>query len=583
MVMTDWGATNDRVEGVKAGLDLEMPSSNGANDAKIVAAVKDGSLTEAALDIVAIRVVDLILKAQEFAKANYKYNADAQHQLARRAAAESAVLLKNDGNLLPLAKGKTIALIGAFAKTPRYQGAGSSKINPLKIDSPFDGLTKAGLSLEYAQGYALGADGTPDDKLIQEAVELAKKKDFAIVVAGLPDEYESEGFDRTNMDMPASHNKLIEAVAQANPNTIVVLQLGAPAALPWAPKVKGILLAYLGGQAGGGAIADLLTGAAIPTGKLAETWPVSLADNPSYKYFPGGTKTVEYRESIFVGYRYYEAANKPVAYPFGYGLSYTSFEYSGLKLDRSEFRSGGILRASVTVKNTGSRRGAEIVQLYVAKDDSKIYRAKKELKGFEKVWLDPGQSKTVTLVLDTRSFAYYNVPDAAWAVEGGAYTILIGASSQDIKLKQPITVVGDGREAALADQKAKAPEYFNLKNEALTVSDASFQAVYGQPLPHMNHMPGDLFTPNSTFADFKDTEIGKVLLAKVIEGSKEMFGGGNSGGDATTQLMLENMMTEMPLRAMGMMGGGKFPPEAVGLIVDALNGKPSPALAQLLG
>jgi beta-glucosidase len=363
---------------------------------------------------------------------------------------------------------------------------------------------------------------------------------------------------------------------------VVILQLGAPAALPWAASVKGILLAYLGGQAGGGAIADLLTGVVNPGGKLAETWPLALEDNPSYKNFPGGTKTVEYRESIFVGYRYYDSANKPVAYPFGYGLSYTKFEYSDLVIDRTEFNPGGIIRVSFKVKNTGTRPGAEIVQLYVAAEVSKIFRAKKELQAFDKIRLESGESKTVSFVLDDRSFAYYNVPVAAWAIEGGKYGILIGADSRDIRLNKTITVIGDGRETALLPLREKAPDYYNLKNEVLDISTASFEALYGQTLPHTNHEPGDLFTTNSTLADFKDTPIGQALYHIVVAGAQKNFGGGTSGSEEVSR-MLENMVAEMPLRALAMFDQGQFNPDVVASLVDALNGKPSPVIEQLLG
>ncbi|MDR3174844.1 MAG: glycoside hydrolase family 3 C-terminal domain-containing protein, partial [Treponema sp.] len=522
LVMTDWGAVDDRVQGILAGLDLEMPGSGGINDAKIVEAVKSGLLDEKLLDKAVLRIVELILKSRENAKPGYAYDAAAHHQLARRAAAESAVLLKNEGKILPFGGGKSLAVIGAFAEKPRYQGAGSSKITPFKLESPLDELRAAGLPVEYAPGYTLGPAGSkPDAKLIAEAAALAGKKDMAVVFAGLPDEYESEGFDRSSLDMPQSHNELIEAVAGANPNTVVVLLLGAPVILPWASKVKGILLLYLGGQAVGGAAADLLSGVRNPGGRLAETWPLRLEDNPSCHYFPGGSKTVEYRESVFVGYRYYNTVDKPVAFPFGYGLSYTGFEYSDLKLSRGEFKAGDELELSVTVKNTGNRSGAEVVQIYVAPQSSKIFRPRAELKGFEKIRLEAGESKTLSISLDTRSFAYYHPLDQVWALEGGSYSILVGANSRDIRLRQSVTVAGDGREASLAALKDKAPEYFALASgkdtgidnkDGLVISGASFEAVYGRPLPPAERLPGEPFTLNSTIGDIKDTPAGQALL-----------------------------------------------------------------------
>jgi beta-glucosidase len=580
LVMTDWGAVDDRVQGIRAGLDLEMPGSGGINDAKIVEAVKSGALDEKLLDKAVLRIVELILKSQEHAKPGYAYDAAAHHQLARRAAAESAVLLKNEGNILPLfgaaapakAGGNSLAVIGAFAEKPRYQGAGSSKINPFKLESPLEELRKAGFSAEYAPGYNLGpAGGKPDAKLIAEAAALAGKKDIAVVFAGLPDEYESEGFDRSSLDMPQSHNDLIEAVAAANPNTVVVLLLGAPVTLPWAAKVKGILLLYLGGQAAGGAAADLLSGLREPGGRLAETWPLNLEDNPSYHYFPGGSKSVEYRESVFVGYRYYNTADKPVAYPFGYGLSYTAFEYSGLKLSRGEFKAGDELELHVTVKNTGNRPGAEVVQVYVAPETSKIFRPRAELRGFEKIRLECGESKTVAITLDDRSFAYYHPLDRAWALEGGSYSILVGANSRDIRLRQSITVAGDGREASLAALKDRAPEYFALGapgKGGLVIPAASFEAVYGRPLPPSERLPGEPFTLNSTIGDIKDTPAGQALLQQITEGVEKTFGAG--GGDMRP--MIDRMIMEMPLRTLNMMTPGGMPPGMLEGILKALNG-----------
>jgi beta-glucosidase len=569
LVMTDWGAVNDRVQGIRAGLDLEMPGSGGLNDGKIAGAVKSGALTEAELDKAVLRVVELILKSQENAKPGYAYDAGAHHALARRAAAESAVLLKNEGNLLPLAEGKSLALIGAFAENPRYQGSGSSKIKPLRLESPLEEFRKAGFAAEYAPGYSLGPEGgKPDAKLIAEAAALAGKKDAALVFAGLPDEYESEGFDRDSLDMPQSHNELIEAVARANPNTVVVLFLGAPVILPWASKVKSILLLYLGGQAAGGAAADLIRGLRSPGGKLAETWPLALEDNPSFRYFPGGAKTVEYRESVFVGYRYYNTAEKETAYPFGYGLSYTSFEYSDLKIGRGEFKSGETLALSFTVKNTGGRAGSEIAQVYVAPESSKIFRPRMELKGFEKIRLESGESKTVTITLDERSFAYYHVPEAVWALEGGSYGILIGASSQDIRLRGSVTVRGDGREAGLGALREKAPEYFALKKEGLAVSGESFAALYGRPLPPADRLPGEPFTINSTIRDIKDTPPGQALLQQIIAGMEKTLGPG--GGELRP--MIDRMMMDMPLRALSMFNPEGMPPEVLEGILGALNG-----------
>jgi beta-glucosidase len=373
--------------------------------------------------------------------------------------------------------------------------------------------------------------------------------------------------------MPPSHNELIEAVARANPNTVVVLLLGAPVLLPWASKVKAVLLLYLGGQAAGGAAADLLSGARYPGGRLAETWPLSLEDNPSYHYFPGSPKTVEYRESVFVGYRYYNTVDKAVAYPFGYGLSYTSFEYSGLSLDKGEFRDGETIQVRFSLRNTGARRGSEVVQLYIAPESSRVFRPRMELRGFEKICLESGESKTVTMSLDTRSFAYYHPLDQVWALEGGSYSVLIGASSRDIRLRQSVIVAGDGREASLAALEGKAPEYFAIAasrapgKEGLVIPGASFEALYGRPLPPAKRLPGEVFTINSTIRDIENTPPGQALLQQIRAGVEKAFGAGNDD----IRPMIDRMLMDMPLRTLSMFNPGGMPPGALEGIVNALN------------
>jgi len=567
IVVTDWGAVNDRVEGLKAGQDLEMPGLGDYNDLKIAAAVKNGEIDESVLDKAALRLVELILKATENRKENYRYDGEAHHALARKIALESAVLLKNDGGVLPVKPGQSLAVIGAFAKTPRYQGAGSSKIVPNKLDNAYDAFRASGVAFDYAPGY----DGVnPDASLIEEAVKTAKGKDKVIVFAGLPDEYESEGYDRASFDMPPSHNRLIEAVASANPNTAVVLQLGAPAALPWAGGVKGILAAYLCGQAGSGAIADLLLGKSSPCGKLAESWPLSIEDTPCYNYYPGSVRNAEYRESLFVGYRYYDRGEKKVAFPFGHGLSYTRFEYGGLKAGAGSFKPGGVLEISLDVKNAGDTDGAETVQVYVAPKSTAIMRAPKELKGFEKVFLKKGESRTVKIALDTRSFAYYNVPKGTWAVEGGVYEILAGSSSRDIRLKCEVAVTGDGYETLLADQRKTSPEYFDTGAAgSFKIGDASFEALYGRKLPSSAREAGKI-DRNSTVAEVRHIDTWKKLEAYFFKKIPEAFG--ESAGDV--RAMFESMLADMPLRTLGMFGGGIVTPAVIETLVDALNGKP---------
>ena len=584
LVMTDWGAVNNRVLGLKAGLDLEMPGSMGFNDAKIVTAVKEGVLDESVLNKTVLRLVELILKSQKNQQEGYKYDKAAHHALAHRAALESAVLLKNE-EILPIKQGQSIALIGAFAKTPRYQGAGSSKINPSRLDNAFDCLKAASLSFDYAPGYSLEAGSGPNPSLIEEACKIAENKDQVIVFAGLPDEYESEGFDRSSLDMPESHNQLIQALAKVNSNITVVLLLGAPVLLPWAKNVKGILLMYLGGQAGSSAAVDLLLGKSVPCGKLAETWPLSLQDTPCYHYYPGKGRSAEYRESIFVGYRYYDKSEKPVMYPFGYGLSYTKFVYGDLKLNRSSFKSGDSLEISFTLKNIGPMAGAEIAQVYVAPKNSNIFRAQKELKGFEKVFLQSNETKTLKISLDTRSFAYYSMDNinqkGSWAIEGGEYEILAGPSSRDLPLRAIVQVTGDGYEKVLLELKKKAPEYFDLSAKDLIISDASFEALYGQKLPPKQRGPEDPIDLNSTLAEIKHLEAGGKFIELVSRRASQDLGGEENHD---LLLIVEKMLMDMPLRSLVMISGGALSPSMLDALIDVLNGKPcqDPALLGLL-
>ncbi len=564
LVVSDWGATDDRVQGVKAGMDLEMPGASSDNDAEIVAAVKKGSLSEEDLNKTALRITEMILKSQEEKPA--PEHVDTHHNaLAREVATKSAVLLKNSESILPLAKNSKIAVIGEMAKNSRYQGAGSSRICPAFLDNSYDALVEAGACVTYAEGYSLG-NHKVDQAKIEEACKLAKESDVAIVFAGLPDEYESEGFDRTTMDMPESHNQLINAVVKVNPNTIVVLQLGAPVAMPWMDQVKGILLMYLAGQAGGSATADLLLGNVNPSGKLAETFPKALADNPSADYFPGEPKAVQYRESIYVGYRYYDTAGVEVVFPFGYGLSYTTFEYSDLKIEQKDQLN---YKVTSMITNTGTVAGGEAVQLYIHCNESKIFRAEKELKAFDKVYLQPGESKTVEFELDQRSFAYYNTKAADWCVEGGTYVILVASSSADIRLKGTIELAGDGKESLLSTSYEALGEY-KTPSKPFRVSDAQFEKLLGRKPPSGIRLPSEPFTVNSTIGDIKDTFIGKMILKVTKKQMKKMLG---ENSDPTMERMMEAMVFEMPLRAMKMAAQGTMTTKRIEGIVAFANGR----------
>ncbi len=441
-VMSDWGAVNDRVKGLAAGLDLEMPGSGGVLDREIVEAVKNGSLPEAVLDQAVERILRVIFK---FADRRRPGNFDrvAHHALAKKIEEESLVLLKNEG-LLPLPnKGKKIVFIGIFAESPRFQGGGSSHINACRITSALEAAADLP-DISYVQGYGIQGEETDED-LCRKAVEAAAGADAAVIFAGLPDSFESEGYDRNHMRLPKCQDELIARVAAVQPDTAVVLHNGSPVEMPWADQVNAVLEAYLGGQAVGAAVVDALFGKVNPSGKLAETFPYRLEDNPSYLNFPGDGKTVEYREGVFIGYRYYDTKKMPVRYPFGHGLSYTTFAYSDLCFSAEEIWDTEELTVSVRVKNTGKRRGKEVIQLYVSEPGSGVLRPEQELKNFEKVELLPGEEKTVEMKLNRRSFAWYNEQISDWYVSGGNYEIRVGASSRDIRLTGTILVHSSGQ------------------------------------------------------------------------------------------------------------------------------------------
>jgi len=530
IVVSDWGAVNERVEGLEAGLDLEMPSSFGIGDQKIVQAVREGKLSEEVLDRAVERILNLIFKAMDNRKENATYDKEEHHRLAREVARECMVLLKNEDKILPLKREGTIAVIGEFAKKPRYQGGGSSHVNPTKLDDIFEEIRKSAgdnVNVVYAQGYSLEKDEV-DEGLLEEAKRVAVSADVAVIFAGLPERYESEGYDRQHMRMPESHCALIEAVAEVQPNVVVVLSNGSPVEMPWVDKVKGLLEAYLGGQALGGAIADLLFGDANPSGKLAETFPKKLSDNPSYLNFPGEGDRVEYREGIFVGYRYYDKKDIEPLFPFGYGLSYTTFEYSDLAISKKEILDTETVTVSVKVKNTGEMAGKEIVQLYVRDVESSVIRPEKELKGFEKVELQPGEEKTVTFELDKRAFAYYNVDIGDWHVETGEFEIMIGKSSRDIVLKDKIFV-----------------------KSTVTVR---------KPV-HRNTLLGDLLWDPVLAPVFKE------FMNKASQ-DNPMF-----ASIQDEDSIMAAMMRYMPLRAVMNFGRGKFTEEMLEGLIQKLNEK----------
>lgn len=439
-VVSDWGAVNDRVQALKAGLDLEMPSSNGINDKLIVDAVQNGKLEETVVDQACERILDVIFRYTENRDETAVFDYEKDHATAAEMEAECAVLLKNDDQILPLRKNSKIAFIGKYAKEPRYQGGGSSHINSWKVESALEAV-KDIAGVTFSRGFD-DVEDIVDEKLQEEAVKAAQEAEIAVVFAGLPDNFESEGYDRKHMNLPDCQNTLIERIASVQKNVVVVLHNGSPVRMPWKEQVKGILEAYLGGEAVGKAVVDLLFGKANPCGRLAETFPERLEDTPCYLTYGKGKDTALYQEGVFVGYRYYTSRNVKAAYPFGYGLSYTTFAYENLTVDKKEMDDTEILKVSVNVKNTGDRSGKEVVQLYVQAPGDEVVRPIRELRGFDKIMLEPGEEKTVTFELDMRAFAYWNTQIHDWFAEDGIYRILIGRNAEEMLLEETVTVHG---------------------------------------------------------------------------------------------------------------------------------------------
>ena len=470
-VVTDWGGSNDHVEGVKNGSTLEMPSPGLGGARKLLKAVAEGSLTEQEIDLRVDELLELVLSTTAaLEKEPRSFDEKAHHELAQRAAAESIVLLKNEGGILPLKHGKKVTLIGDFALTPRYQGAGSSMVNPTRVDSLKDAMEAAELDMVgYCAGYE--RSGKPNKAYLEEAVSQAKMADVVILCIGLDESSESEGLDRTHIGIPAVQKQLLDAVTAANPNVVAVVSAGSVIETDWVEQCRAVVHGYLGGQAGASAMLEVLTGWQNPCGKLAETIPLRYEDTPAARYFPGKKQNAEYREGLYVGYRYYETANKAVRYPFGYGLSYTTFAYSDLKVNAD--------KVTFTITNTGSCAGAEIAQLYVAKPDAAVFRPAKELKGFTKVFLKAGESKTVSIPLDDKTFRYWNVATDRWEVEGGSYQLLVGANVQDIRLTAEIALPGTGAPDPYAGKVLSDYRTGNIQN----IPDAEFEALLGRPLP----------------------------------------------------------------------------------------------------
>ena len=566
LVVTDWGAANDRVAGLRAGLDLEMPASGGVNDHRLVRAVHAGTLAEADLDRAATRNAALALAgADDVRKRASGPDHDAHHALARRAAAESVVLLRNADHLLPLSPDANVAVIGAFARTPRYQGAGSSQVTPTRLDCALDAIRAAasGAPSTYAPGYD-PVRSAPDDALIAEAVAAAEAASVAIVFAGLPGIYESEGFDREHMRLPEQHDRLIEAVCAANPNTVVVLSNGAPVEMPWVAAPAAIVEGYLGGQAGGAAVADVLFGIANPGGKLAETFPVRQSDVAADRWFPGDRRQVAYREGLYVGYRHFDSAGARVLFPFGHGLSYTTFQYTDLAFSAPAFEQGGRLDVTFDIANTGDRDGAEIVQLYVHHLESSVYRPEQELRGFAKVRLATAETRSVTVTLEDSAFAFYDTGGGRWVVEAGEVEVRIGASSRDIRLVRRLEV--QSRQTPATEGPRGAPR---LDAGALDVPDATFAAMLGRPVPQPE--PSRPYHVNSTVTEIAETWLGRLVRRQVARQFQRMLG--VTALDETNARMFEEMAHNLPLRSLVLFSRGRLGFRAVDALLAALNGR----------
>ena len=554
LVVTDWGALNDRIEGYKAGCDLNMPGGSKFMEKAALDAVHSGELDEAYIDATVERILRLVEKSQGIPAPQIDW--DTHHALALKVAEQGAVLLKNEDNILPLAE-SDMALIGYMAANLRYQGSGSSHINPTKLINISDALPSVPCC---ACGDKLG---NVTEQELRDAVEAAKKQKIAVVVVGLPDSYESEAFDRDHMRLPEGHNKLVEAVAEANPNTVVVLLGGSAMELPWADQVKAILYMGLPGQAGGEAAANLLTGKANPCGKLTETWPLFYEDVISKDTF--GKKNTEYREGIYVGYRYYDKAKKSVRYPFGHGLSYTTFAYSDLIVrDR---------KVSVQVKNTGAVSGAEVVQLYIAAPKGGFFRPVRELKGFERVELEPGESKTVEFTLDDRSFAIWS---EGWKIPGGTYTVQIGASSRDIHLEQSIEIVGE--EISLPVWQAGS-WYETMSGYP---SREEWEKLMGHPVPVISEPKKGQFTMDSTCMEMKEHSFVMKIQYMVTENIiAKGFGGKKDMSDPSYKMMI-TCATDCPMRSVVISSGGMMNDSLAQGMLHMANGHYIKGLAAML-
>ena len=553
-VVSDWGANNDFTEGVRAGSHLEMPSTGGDGPRQLMKAIEDGKITEAEVDVRVDELLDVMLstRAAVDQRKGKPFDIDAHHAFARKASEQSIVLLKNEGNILPLKKGSKVAVIGEFAQKARYQGAGSSVVNCTKLEHTMEVIGEFDLDVVgFEAGYP--RHGAPDSEMMAKAAALAKKADFVLLYLGLDEISESEGLDRSTLAIPQCQIETLKAVSAANPNVIIVMSAGSSVEMPWLGQCKALVHGYLAGQAGAGAILKVIMGEVNPSGKLSESYPIKYEDCSSAPYFPAKQRTVEYREGLYVGYRYYETAKVPVLFPFGFGLSYTTFEYSDLKVTDKA--------ATFTITNTGKMDGAEIAQLYVQAKNPSVYRPVKELKGFRKVFLKAGESKEVTIEFDDKTFRYWNDKTGKFEIDGGEYNILIGASVADIRLSGTISV--KGTDAPKCEDPALLPHYFtgDIKN----ISDEEFTNLLGRPIPDgswsgkigANDALGQLYYAKSLKARLAWKVMDNMLQKSIEKGEPDLN---------------ITFIYNMPVRAIGKMAGGMVSQEMCDGILDIING-----------
>lgn len=554
-VVTDWGGSNDHVAGVTAGSHLEMPAAGPATDRELLEAVQTGQLDEGWVSQMAEELLRILPETPAARRPAPDIDWAAHHAFARRAAAASAVLLKNEGGLLPLTPGARVSVIGDFAGRPRFQGGGSSCVNPTRVDQPLECLRDCGLEVTgYAPGFR--RDGGADLALLDQAVDLARTADTTLVWLGLDERAETEGLDRDTLTLRDAQIRLLEAVTAVSPNVVVVLTCGAPVELPWLDRCKALLLAGLGGQAGAGGIADVLTGRVNPSGKLAESWPLRLEDTPCAPWYPGRECTAEYREGPFVGYRYYQTAQVPICFPFGFGLSYTSFTYSDLQVTRQQ--------VSFTLTNTGPAAGAEVAQLYIAGPNRGLLRPALELKGFVRVPLEPDEFRRVTIPLDGYAFRYFNVKTGGWEVEGGTYQLMVGASCVDFRLSGFLTLAGSG--APHPCDLSQLPHY--AAGQVHQVTDREFAALLGRPIPPARWDRISPFTENDTFAQlqYARSRVGRLVCRILRRQADRTDASGQPDLDALFRL-------SMPFRAAAKMTGGLVDRDMVRALLEIFNGR----------